>query len=101
MGTKKFERANRGIDVDTKEFMALRNLVHFYCNNPFKNKTVDEESDFIDREFQSSMQPSYLSCLDRSSKGPCTKKKDFFMQLRKNETYNKRGISKIQKGAIL
>ena len=87
MGTKQFGRANRGIDVDTKEFMALRNLVHFYCNNPFKNKIVGQESQFIDRAFESSMQPSsYLSSLDKSSRGPVLKKKDIFMQLRTKET---------------
>ena len=35
VGTKQFGRGKRGIDVDTKEFMALRNLVHFYSPNPF------------------------------------------------------------------
>lgn len=35
IGTKKYGRGKRGIDVDTKEFMALRNLVHFYSPNPF------------------------------------------------------------------
>ena len=36
LGTKQFGRGKRGIDVDTKEFMALRNLVHFYSPNPFQ-----------------------------------------------------------------
>ena len=73
--------------------MALRNLVHFYSNNPFKTKSTGEESDFIDREFESSNQVSYLSSLDKSSRGPYLKEKDFFMQLRKKSTYRARGLS--------
>lgn len=81
MGTKEYGRAKRGIDVDTKEFMALRNLVHYYSNNPFKTKITGEESEFIDKEFESSNQQfsSYLSSLDKSSRGPYLKDKDFFM----------------------
>ena len=94
MGTKQFGRANRGIDVDTKEFMALRNLVHFYCNNPFKIKSPAEESEFIDKEFESSNQLSWLSNLDKTSKGSFLKQKDFFMQLRKKSTLRMRGLSK-------
>jgi hypothetical protein len=35
IGTKQYGRGKRGIEVDTREFMALRNLVHFYSPNPF------------------------------------------------------------------
>ena len=28
-------RGQRGLDIDTKEFQALRNIIHFNCYNPF------------------------------------------------------------------
>ena len=28
-------RGERGIDIDTKEFIALKNIIHFNCQNPF------------------------------------------------------------------
>jgi len=28
-------RGERGIDIDTKEFIALKNIIHFNCFNPF------------------------------------------------------------------
>lgn len=28
-------RGERGIDIDTKEFIALKNIIHFNCDNPF------------------------------------------------------------------
>ena len=40
VGTKHVGRGKRGIEIDLKELMALRNLVHYYCPNPFKS--VDE-----------------------------------------------------------
>ena len=36
-GTRDVGRGKRGIEIDLKEFMALRNLVHYYCPNPFRN----------------------------------------------------------------
>ena len=35
VGTAGIGRGQRGIEVDTKELMALRNIVHFNCVNPF------------------------------------------------------------------
>jgi len=35
LGTASIGRGQRGLDVDTKELMALRNIVHFNCVNPF------------------------------------------------------------------
>lgn len=45
IGTKQFGRGKRGIETDTKEFMALRNLVHFYCANPFKSLNIEKKVD--------------------------------------------------------
>jgi hypothetical protein len=33
--TAEIGRGQRGIKVDTKEIMAMRNIVHFNCINPF------------------------------------------------------------------
>jgi len=33
--TAEIGRGQRGIEIDTKEIMALRNIVHFNCINPF------------------------------------------------------------------
>ena len=34
-GTASQGRGQRGIEIDAKELMALRNVVHFNCVNPF------------------------------------------------------------------
>tara|TARA_B110000285_G_scaffold230294_1_gene296634 strand:- start:1063 stop:1311 length:249 start_codon:yes stop_codon:yes gene_type:complete len=48
VGTKHIGRGKRGIEIDVKEFMALRNLVHFYCPNPFiQIKNQDETKSHI------------------------------------------------------
>lgn len=36
LGTSSMGRGQRGIEIDTKELMALRNVVHFNCINPFQ-----------------------------------------------------------------
>jgi hypothetical protein len=33
--TAEIGRGKRGIEIDTKEVMAMRNIVHFNCQNPF------------------------------------------------------------------
>lgn len=35
-------RGHRGIEIDTKETMAMRNIVHFNCVNPFRYAKSDE-----------------------------------------------------------
>jgi len=35
LGTATIGRGQRGIEIDTKEFMAMRNIIHFNCYNPF------------------------------------------------------------------
>jgi hypothetical protein len=36
VGTAQTGRGQRGIEIDAKEFIALRNIVHFNSANPFK-----------------------------------------------------------------
>jgi hypothetical protein len=45
--TAEIGRGQRGIEVDTREMMAMRNIIHFNCINPFgcgrcDGKSVDE-----------------------------------------------------------
>jgi len=35
VGTSLSGRGQRGIEIDAKEFIAMRNIVHFNCANPF------------------------------------------------------------------
>ena len=43
IGTKQYGRGKRGIEVDLREFMALRNLVHLYSPDPFATKASKQD----------------------------------------------------------
>lgn len=42
--TAEIGRGRRGIEIDTKEVMAMRNIVHFNCINPFTCRCLRAET---------------------------------------------------------
>lgn len=40
VGTASTGRGQRSIEIDAKEFIALRNIVHFNSHNPFKSPKI-------------------------------------------------------------
>ena len=41
--TYKTARKQRGIDIDSKEFVALRNTVHFNCQHPLSTSNIGDD----------------------------------------------------------
>jgi len=50
LGTAASGRGQRGIEIDAKEFMALRNIIHFNCLNPFGCNSCKQQPPKTGRE---------------------------------------------------
>jgi hypothetical protein len=81
LGTKQVGRGKRGIEVDTKELMALRNLVHIYCPNPYKVYASDVDKD--------SLTPRSILLQKKPSQGHILNQKDLFVQVKPKTVIHK------------
>jgi hypothetical protein len=82
VGTKQFGRGKRGIEVDTAEFMALRNLVHFYSPNPFTKQVTPRVYDSSGGPQQEKSAPQIVLediSLNSVNNGPMIYSKDLFL----------------------
>jgi len=52
-----YGRGHRGIDVDSKEFVALRNVIIFNCKDVFANSKVVRKLSFSERASQMARMP--------------------------------------------
>ena len=63
-----------------KEFMALRNLVHFYCPDPFKTQLSEKQE--IENQESKIEESKFFSAHNFTVNGPFMNQKDSFMQVR-------------------
>jgi len=109
VGTKQFGRGKRGIDIDTKEFMALRNLVHFYSPNPFQKANTPRiygesgglQENSLEKIREKPIPKIFTEDLSVvSNNGPMIYQKDLFMQVKQKNLANQLHVSLLDRSVL-